>query len=156
MEVVRLCAEATGPGETASTKASAAIWRQATQRGITSRHACLKRLRHADMHGPYPCHSALSIPTHNAGRFVHAVSNGSSGLHRLAAEQQTFGMGQRGSTEKSHLRGVRVEVVDQQPHVAFQLAALAQVIHVPLDGHVVQREEAAELDAVRLTQLLST
>ena len=38
-------------------------------------------------------------------------------------------------------------------HVLLQLAAALQEVHIALDGHVVQAQQPAELDAERLAQL---
>ena len=38
-------------------------------------------------------------------------------------------------------------------HVLLQLAMALQVVDVPLDGHVVQAQQVAELDAKSLAQL---
>ena len=54
----------------------------------------------------------------------------------------------------AHLGGCNVEILHQQLHVVRQAARPLQVVHVSLDGHVVQRKQAAEDDAVRLAQLL--
>ncbi len=43
-------------------------------------------------------------------------------------------MGIRGGGD---LGSRRIEVVNQELHVLLQLAAPQQVVHVPLDGHVV-------------------
>lgn len=59
-------------------------------------------------------------------------------------------MGIRGGGD---LGSRRIEVVDQELHVLLQLAAPQQVVHVTLDGHVVQSKQAGEHNAVSLPQL---